>query len=102
MNINLKDIILDSGMVKSIRKSQRPCCAIGNKVLFRDNTFELSKLEQFNDILINSKQNYSFPNIRVKKFKNTKYYEVIDGRHRTVVSLILGKTYINAELLPQD
>ena len=99
MNIKLKDIVLDSGMVKTIRKSSRPCSAVGNKVLLRDNSFELSKLEQFETILRSDGVDFIFPNIKVKKFKHTKYYEVIDGRHRVIVSLIKGKTDINAIII---
>ena len=96
MNINLKNIILDSGMVKSIRKSTNPTSALGNKILLRDNSFELSKLEQFKYILSSDKGDFVFPDIKVKRFKNTRYYEVIDGRHRVVVSLITRKSHINA------
>jgi len=36
------------------------------------------------------------PAIKVEQFKNTEYYEVIDGRHRVVTALKNGKPHINA------
>ena len=39
------------------------------------------------------------PAINVKRYKNTEFHEVIDGRHRVVTALKNGKQYIKASLV---
>jgi len=98
MDINIKLLLLDKGMLKSLKQSINPYAGRGHKVLLYDDSFQLSKLDNFKDILENNAE-INFPDIIVKPFKTTKYYEVIDGRHRAVVSMIKGKAVIKCNIL---
>ena len=37
---------------------------------------------------------YKLPPIRIKKYKHTDYYEIIDGRHRVVIAIQYNKKTI--------
>lgn len=81
--ISLSYILLDRGMKKKVdelcpEKAKKHKL----KVLKNDKSFDL-KNEKLNTL--ESKD--IFEPIKIKGYKNTQYYEIIDGRHRYVYSL---------------
>ena len=62
------------------------------KILKRE-AFPLYKYENVLQDIQNKK---ALDPITVKPYKNTKFYEVIDGRHRVVCSLYEGYTHVGS------
>ena len=89
--IPIENILFDRGMVKKVNEvCSGAAKQKGIKVLQR-NGFSLSK---WDSVLKNIKDCKPLDPIIVKQFKKTKYYEVIDGRHRAVVSLYEHFTHV--------
>ena len=94
--IPIENILFDQGMVKKVNEV---CSAAakekGIKVLQRER-FPLFK---WDSVLKNIKDSKPLDPIKVKQFKETKYYEVIEGRHRVVVSLSVDFTHVPVILI---
>ena len=52
------------------------------------------------DIVLNLiNEGVTLPPVVVRKIGSTEYYELIDGRHRVAVAVLLGKTEIPATVI---
>ena len=90
--INLKDIILDRSMYLFIKHNfDDKVKNKGFKVIKNDNSLPLHKWESVKNDIENHK---ALDPIKIKQFKTTKYYEIIDGRHRYVSSIYNDFTHI--------
>ena len=90
--INLKDIILDRSMFLFIKHNfDDKVKNKGFKVIKNDNSLPLHKWENVKNDIENHK---ALDPIKIKQFKTTKYYEIIDGRHRYVSSIYNDFTHI--------
>lgn len=90
--INLKDIILDRSMFLFIKHNfDDKVKNKGFKVIKNDNSLPLHKWESVKNDIENHK---ALDPIKIKQFKTTKYYEIIDGRHRYVSSIYNDFTHI--------
>ena len=89
--IPIQNILFDQGMTKKVNEVCGDTAKqVGIKLLKRD-PLPLYKWDQ---VLSDIKEEKSLDPITVKKFKETKYYEVIKGRTRVVVSLHERYTHI--------
>lgn len=94
--ISIQNILFDQGMVKKVNE----VCAdiakkVGIKVLKRDQL----PLLKWDNVLKDIKNKTPLDPIKVKRFKKTNYYEVIQGRHRVVTSLHEEYTHVPVILL---
>jgi len=99
--ISIKSIIFDKGMIK---KAKEMTIDFGSKKIkvfpktnIKSQGFDLYKWDEVN---INISSNIALDPINIKKYNETDYYEVIQGRHRVVSSLYNGHTQIPAFILP--
>ena len=44
-------------------------------------------------------QQYYLPNIKIKQYKSTNYYQIMDGRHRVAAAICAGRDSIQAEIV---
>jgi hypothetical protein len=85
-------IILDKGMEEKAKEVCDDTCKGSNIKKFKDgNVIPLSKWDKVSNDFDSNK---SLDPIKVKPFKQTDYYEVIDGRHRCMVSHYNGHTHV--------
>ena len=90
--IDVKDIILDRSMFLFIKHNfDDKVKNKGFKVIKNDNSLPLNKWESVKNDIENHK---ALDPIKIKQFKTTKYYEIIDGRHRYVSSIYNDFTHI--------
>ena len=89
--VPIQNILFDQGMTKKVNEvcSDR-AKTMGIKLLKRD-PLPIYKLEK---VLLDFQEEKSLDPIHVKKFKETKYYEIIQGRTRVVASLHDGLTHV--------
>jgi hypothetical protein len=98
--IFIKSIIFDKGMIKKAKemiidlKSKK--IKVFPKTNIKSQGFDLYKWDEVN---INISSNIALDPINIKKYNETDYYEVIQGRHRVVSSLYNGHTQIPAFIL---
>ena len=97
MILDLSLILLDQGMIVKIKS----LCDVEAKrkklkKLPNSQTFNLTKID-----LVSKDFEIKKPldPINIKNYKNTKYYEIIDGRHRYVLSLSNGYSHIPVYIL---
>ena len=88
--ISVKQILYDSGMRKKIKEI---CNDKGKGTKGLKGGFSLHKWET---VWKEISENIPLDPIIVKKYKNTDYYEVINGRHRATASLCAGLNYVPA------
>lgn len=92
ITLQLNHILLDKSMVIFIRQHfDDKMKNKGYKFIKNDNSLPLHKWEK---VLKDITDNIALDPIKVKPFKMTKYYEIIDGRHRYVSSIYNDYTYI--------
>ena len=90
--IDLKNIVLDRSMFLFIKHNfDDKVKNKGFKVIKNDNSLPLNKWESVKNDIENHK---ALDPIKIKQFKTTKYYEIIDGRHRYVSSIYNDFTHI--------
>jgi len=95
--IQLNLILLDKSMSSFIRENfDDKMKNKGYKLLKNDNASPLYKWEK---VLKDITDNIALDPIKVKPFKMTKYYEIIDGRHRFVSSIFNDYTHIPCIIL---
>ncbi len=89
--VPIQNILFDLGMKEKVKEY---CDDRGKemkiKVLKRDN-LPLNKWEK---VLFDIQNKKPLDPIKVKKYKDTVYYEIIDGRHRVVTSLFKNFTHV--------
>ena len=89
--IPIENILFDQGMTKKVTEvCSDTAKKVGIKLLKRD-PLPIYKLEK---VLLDLQEKKPLDPIHVKKFKETKYYEVIQGRTRVVASLHEGFTHV--------
>ena len=89
--IPIENILFDQGMTKKVNEvCSDTAKTVGIKLLKRD-PLPIYKLDK---VLLDFQEEKSLDPIQVNKFKETKYYEVIQGRHRVVASLYKGFTHV--------
>ena len=95
--LDLSLILLDRGMVVQI-KSFCDDKAKGKKLkkLPNSQTFNLTKIDSVSKDFEIKKP---LDPINIKNYKKTNYYEIIDGRHRYVLSLSNGYSHIPVYIL---
>jgi len=85
-------IILDKGMEEKAKELCDDTCKGSNIKKFKNgNIIPLSKWDKVSNDFDSNKP---LDPIKVKPFKQTDYYEVIDGRHRCMVSHHNGHTHV--------
>ena len=85
-------IILDKGMEEKAKEVCDDTCKGSNIKKFKNGNFiPLSKWDKVSNDFDSNKP---LDPIKVKPFKQTDYYEVIDGRHRCMVSHHNGHTHV--------
>jgi hypothetical protein len=85
-------IILDKGMEEKAKEVCDDTCKGSNIKKFKNgNIIPLSKWDKVSNDFDSNKP---LDPIKVKPFKQTDYYEVIDGRHRCMVSHHNGHTHV--------
>ena len=89
--IPIENILFDRGMVNKVNKVCNEVAKEKNIKVLRRDGFSLSK---WDTVLKDIKEYKALDPIIGKKFKKSKYYEVIDGRHRVVVSLYEQFTHV--------
>lgn len=97
MEIPIKSILLTVPIINAVKQlSTDPSLMSGMKRLpiDREQGFPLSRLEENKNRSLES-----MPPISVKKFGNTDYYTVEDGRHRFVFSILNRKETIPATIV---
>jgi len=88
--LSLSMILLDKGMrVKISEICSENAIKHALKYIKNDKSLMLN-----DDKLKEIKTKDNLEPIKIKQFKNTKYYEIIDGRHRYVYSLLSDFTSI--------
>ena len=89
--VPIQNILFDQGMTKKVNEvCSDTAKTVGIKLLKRD-PLPIYKLDK---VLLDFQEEKSLDPIQVKKFKETKYYEVIQGRTRVVASLHEGFTHV--------
>ncbi len=89
--VDVSKILLDNGMRLKIKeRCDSFAKQLSLKILKNDKTFPLND-ERLQNII---DKNIIEP-IKVKQYKNTEYYEVIDGRHRYIYNLLNENKKIN-------
>ena len=89
--IPIQEILFDLGMKQFVKEHcDDKAKQLNIKILKRDN-LPLNRSSTVHTDIQNKKP---LDPIVVKKFKETKYYEVIQGRHRVVISLYEGFTHV--------
>ena len=89
--IPIQEILFDLGMKQFVKEHcDDKAKQLNIKILNRDN-LPLNRSSTVHTDIQNKKP---LDPIVVKKFKETKYYEVIQGRHRVVISLYEGFTHV--------
>ena len=89
--IPIENILFDRGRVKKVNEVCSGAAKQKGIKVLQQNGFPLSK---WDSVLKNIKDCKPLDPIIVKQFKKTNYYEVIDGRHRSVVSLYENFTHV--------
>ena len=90
--ISIYKIILDVGMVQIAKEKCDDTCK-GNKIKkFRDGIF--IPMKKWDKVSRDFDEKKALDPILVKEFRNTGYYEVIDGRHRCMMSHYNGFQWI--------
>jgi hypothetical protein len=85
-------IILDKGMEEKAKEVCDDTCKGSNIKKFKNgNIIPLSKWDKVSNDFDSNKP---LDPIKVKPFKQSDYYEVIDGRHRCMVSHHNGHTHV--------
>ena len=94
--IPIQNILFDQGMTNKVNEvCGNIAKKVGIKLLKRDPLPLLKWDKVFSDL----REKTPLDPITVKRFKKTKYYEVIQGRHRVVVSLHEELTHVPVILL---
>ena len=95
--IPLDNIILDKGMSN---KGKEKCDTIlkNKKVKILKNGIS-TELYKWDKVEKDFKEKKEMDPIKVKRFKDTRYYNIIDGRHRCMLSLFFEYTHIPANIL---
>jgi len=93
--VSLNLILFDLGMKKKV---DEVCGDSGKMQKIKILKRESLPLNKYENVLSDFKNQKPMDPINVKKFKETQYYEVINGRHRVVCSLYEGYTHIPIEL----
>uniref|UniRef100_A0A6C0L1T5 Uncharacterized protein n=1 Tax=viral metagenome TaxID=1070528 RepID=A0A6C0L1T5_9ZZZZ len=78
-------IILDRGMFHFIK--ERLDDKVKGKKLKRIKTGDILPLNKWDKVFEDIEKEKPIDPIQVRPFKDSKYYEIIDGRHRFIVSL---------------
>jgi len=95
--VPLWKLIIDAGMDKKIREICDDMCK-GNGIKRFKNELMIP-LNKWDKVQKDFKDKKELDPIKIKKFKKSKYYEIIDGRHRCVLSHYFGYTHIPCNLL---
>ena len=94
--IPIQNILFDQGMTNKVNEvCGNIAKKVGIKLLKRDPLPLLKWDKVFSDL----RKKTPLDPITVKRFKKTKYYEVIQGRHRVVASLHEELTHVPVILL---
>ena len=89
--IPIKNLLFDQGMKKKVDEvCSDTAKKVGIKLLKRD-PLPINRLEK---VLSDFQEKKPLDPIHVKKFKETKYFEIIQGRTRVVASLYEGYTHV--------
>lgn len=85
-------IILDKGMEEKAKEVCDDTCKGSNIKKFKNGT--IIPLSKWDKVTNDFDSNKALDPIKVKPFKKSDYYEVIDGRHRCMVSHYNGYTHV--------
>ena len=89
--IPIENILFDQGMTKKVTEvCSDTAKKVGIKLLKRD-PLPIYKLDK---VLVDFQEGKSLDPIHVKRFKETKFYEVIQARTRVVASLYKRFTHV--------
>lgn len=90
--IPLNKIIFDKGMVAIANEKCDDICK--NKNIKKFKTGELIPMKKWDKVYHDFENKKPLDPVKVKRFKTTEYYEIIDGRHRCILSHYSGFTHI--------
>lgn len=93
LEIDLHSILLTKPIVDAAMTMNPSFQPVGFKALPKS-LFQGFPLSRINTI--RNSNLYTLPPIHVRRFRGTKYYEIIDGRHRFAKALAEGREYIGA------
>ena len=92
--IEINKILFDPGMKKKVKElCNMRGFELGIKSAQNMEGFDLNK---FDVVYKNINDNMPLDPVMIKQYKQTKYYTVIQGRHRIVASLYYGYNYVPA------
>lgn len=94
--IPLVNVILDPGM-EFMGRQKCHKILLEKKVKTLNNGVE-TNLYKWDTVLADFESNKSLDPVKLKRFKNTEYFTVLDGRHRCMVSFYKEYTHIPANL----
>lgn len=85
-------IIFDKGMNQKAKELCDDNCKNKNIKKFKNG--DVSPLNKWEKVINDFDSNTPLDPIKVKRYKESDYYEVIDGRHRCMISHYYNYTYI--------
>lgn len=94
--IPLTRVVLDRGM-ESMGRQKCHKILLERKVKTLNNGVETS-LYKWDSVLKDFEEEKEMDPVKLKKFKKTDYYTVLDGRHRCMVSFFKNYTHIPANI----
>lgn len=94
--IPLVNVILDPGM-EFMGRQKCHKILLEKKVKTLNNGVE-TNLYKWDNVLAGFESNKSLDPVKLKRFKKTEYFTVLDGRHRCMVSFYKEYTHIPANL----
>ena len=94
--IPLVNVILDPGM-EFMGRQKCHKILLEKKVKTLNNGVE-TKLYKWDKVLADFESNKSLDPVKLKRFKKTEFFTVLDGRHRCMVSFYKEYTHIPANL----
>ena len=94
--IRIDQLIFDKGMIAKAKKEGLLLkkITVFPKTNSKWNSLPLNKWDQVEQVFLSKKELYPIKIRFYTKIAEKDYYEVIDGRHRTLASLRLGYEYI--------
>ena len=89
--IPIEIILFDQGMTKKVNEV---CSDTAKKMSIKLLKRDPIPIYKFEKVIKDIQEEKPLDPITLKRFKETKYYEVIQGRHRVVASLHDGFTHV--------
>ena len=94
--LEIKQILITYSIAEAVKKKGGSTRGLGIKKYPGFQGFPLTRMSSIMNAFINCK---NLPPIKVKQYRQSKYFYIVDGRHRFATNIILNSTHILCEIV---